>query len=271
MALSKKRQHFVTHTETKEGTIVTFHEKCCHIQKGDIPTDTVKIIIPNNTSIDWINEGAIPKSVIRRFKKNGLFTEYGEGYYISTEGNPHLMLVDFAHVFRRNKCIIWDPYIHPDCEIIYPSRVTNCASMLRKRSFFEPLTLGYLIKILGKNYKAALTLEDSYSWSISRGKLIDTNGNIVASLKEELDIYCFYYHGGMWWKSKELFPLAYPGALGYRWFKLMKNEIGLRVYISIKRKGEEDPISIGSLDMTASHQIFNFVCNYCRRFDSECG
>ena len=143
--------------------------------------------------------------------------------------------------------------------------------MLRKRSFFEPLTLGYLIKILGKNHKDALTLEDSYSWSTSRGKLIDANENIVASLKEELDIYCFYYHGGMWWKSKELFPLAYPGALGYRWFKLMKNEIGLRVYISIKRKGEKDPISIGSLDMTASPQIFNFVCNYCRRFDSECG
>ena len=33
----------------------------------------------------------------------------------------------------------------------------------------------------------------------------------MASLKEELDIYCFYYHGGMWWKSKELYPIAYPG------------------------------------------------------------
>ena len=271
MAISKRRQHFVTHEKTEEGTIVSFHENCYHIQKADIPTDTVKLIIPNNTRIICINEGSIPKSVISRFKKNGLFTKHEVGYYIGTECNPYFMLVDFSHSTVKNgHCFILDGKIHPDCEVIYPSLITNGAAMIRVERSSKNATLGELIEVLSKKHKEALTLDDSDSWSTSRGKLLDTNGNVVASLKEELEIYCFYYHGGMWWKSKELFPIAYPGALGYRWFKLMKNEIGLRVYISVKRKGEEEPVSIGALDMTASPQIFNFVCNYCN-CDSECG
>lgn len=272
MSISKRRKHFVTHTKTEEGTIVSFHENCYHIQKSDIPTDTVKIIIPNNTSINCINEGSIPKSVISHFKKNGLFTKHEGGYYIGTDGNPYFMLVDFSHSSVKNgHCLIWGRKIHPDCEVIHPSLITNGAAVIREERSSENATLGELIEVLSKKHKEALTLDDSDSWSTSRGKLLDTNGNVVASLKEELDIYCFYYHGGMWWKSKELYPIAYPGALGYRWFKLMKDEIGLRVYISVKQDGKEDLVTIGSLDMTAAPQIFNFVCNYCHCFDSECG
>ena len=42
MALKKRREKWVTHTKTEEGTVVTFDMWCCDIDKGDIPADTVK-------------------------------------------------------------------------------------------------------------------------------------------------------------------------------------------------------------------------------------
>jgi hypothetical protein len=70
--------------------------------------------------------------------------------------------------------------------VIYPSLITNGAAMIREDSP-ENVTLGELTKVLGEKYKDALTLDDSNSWSASRGKLLDADGNVVASLKEELD------------------------------------------------------------------------------------
>ena len=46
MALKKRREKFVTHTHTEEGTVASFDTWCCDIDKGDIPADTVKILIP---------------------------------------------------------------------------------------------------------------------------------------------------------------------------------------------------------------------------------
>ena len=90
-------------------------------------------------------------------------------------------------------------------------------------------------------------------------------------MNEELDIRCRYYHGGRWWNSKELYPIAYPGALGYRWFKLLEEDVDPWGYISVNRDGVEEPIAIAELDIIASPQIFNFIVNYCGCFDSECG
>ena len=96
MALKKRREKFVTHTQTEEGgTIVTFDRWCCDIDKGDIPANTVKIIIPDDTHIGYITEGAFPKRVVKRLIKSGAVTEYEHGYYLGTDKNPFFILLDF--------------------------------------------------------------------------------------------------------------------------------------------------------------------------------
>ncbi len=59
MALKKRREKWVTHTRTEEGTVVTFDMWCGGIDKGDIPADTLKIIIPDNTHIGYITYAII--------------------------------------------------------------------------------------------------------------------------------------------------------------------------------------------------------------------
>ena len=162
MTISKRIQHYVSHTKTDEGTIVTFNERCGYIQKNDIPSDTVKIVIPNNTNIRLVTEGAIPRSLIKRFEKKKLLNEYEGGYYIGTVDNPYFLLIDFAHSNRRNGSftICDKTKIHPDCEVIYPSDVTNGAARIRARSP-EKVTLGDLVKTLGEKHNDALMLENS--------------------------------------------------------------------------------------------------------------
>ena len=273
MALSKKRQQFVTHAETNEGTIVTFHENCCHIQKGDIPANTVKIIIPDDTHIGYITEGAFPKRVVKRLIKSGAVTKYEKGYYLGPKNNPYLILLDFSHrEYRDGACFVYGgDKIHPDCEVIRPTKITNYAAWEREERH-DAVSLKDLIDVLGKETKEALTLENGGAWSTSDGKLLDSDGNVVADLNDELHLYCFWYHGGMFWNKKsELYPVGHLGALGYRFCKVMKKEMGISAYVSTKKKETEDERQdIGQLDMTASAQLFNFALNYgC--FDSECG
>ena len=274
MALSKKRQQFVTHTETNEGTIVTFHENCCHIQKGDIPADTVKILFPEDTRIGYISEGAFHKRVVKRLIKSEAVTEYERGYYLGTDKNPFFILLDFLHrEYRDGDCFVYGgDKIHPDCQVICPSAIINFAAW-RREERHGAVTLKDLIDVLGKGNKDALTLENGGAWSTADGKLLDSEGNIMADLNDELDIYCHWYHGGMFWNKKsELYPVAHLGALGYRFCKVMKKDMGIYTYVSTKKKGTEDERQdIGQLDMTASCKIFNWVLNHGDCFDAECG
>ena len=83
-----------------------------------------------------------------------------------------------------------------------------------------------------------MTLENGGVWSTSSGgKLLDSYGNVVADLNDELHLYCFWYHGGMFWNKKsELYPVAHLGALGYRFCKVMKKEMGISAYVSTKKE-----------------------------------
>ena len=273
MALSKKRQQFVTHTETNEGTIVTFHENCRHIQKGDIPADTVKILFPEDTRIGYISEGAFPKRVVNRLIKSRALTAYENGYYLGTSKNPYFMLLDFLHYEdKEGSCWIYGgKKIHPDCEVIRPTKITNYAAWEREERH-DGVTLKDLIDVLGKENKNALTLENGGAWSTSSdGKLLDSDGSVVADLDDKLDIYCHWFHGGMFWNKKsELYPVGHLGALGYRFARVMKKELGISAYVSTKKETEDELQDIGRLDITVSAQLFNFALNYgC--FDSECG
>ena len=275
MALSKKRQQFVTHTETNEGTIVTFHENCRHIQKGDIPADTVKILFPEDTRIGYISEGAFPKRVVNRLIKSRALTAYENGYYLGTSKNPYFMLLDFLHYEdKEGSCWIYGgKKIHPDCEVIRPTKITNYAAWEREERH-DGVTLKDLIVVLGKENKNALTLENGGAWSTSSdGKLLDSDGSVVADLDDKLDIYCHWFHGGMFWNKKsELYPVGHLGALGYRFCKVMKKEMGISAYVSTKKKETEDELQdIGQLDMTASCKTFNWVLNHGNCFDTECG
>ena len=275
MALSKRRQHFVTHTQTEEGTIVTFHENCSYIQKGDIPTDTIKIIISDgDTHIGYITEGAFPKRVVKRLIKSGAVTEYERGYYLGTDKNPFFILLEFLHrEYRDGDCFVYGgDKIHPDCEVIRPTKITNFAAW-RREERHGAVSLKDLIDVLGKENKDALTLENGGgAWSTSSdGKLLDSDGNVVADLNDELEIFGFWLHGGMFWNKKsELYPVGHLGALGYRFCKIMKREMDISAYVSTKKETEDELQDIGRLDITASAQLFNFALNYgC--FDSECG
>ena len=274
MALKKRREKFVTHTQTEEGdTIVTFDRWCCDIDKGDIPANTVKIIIPDDTKIGYIGEGAFPKRVVKRLIKSRAVTEYERGYYLGTDKNPFFILLDFLHrEYRDGDCFVYGgDKIHPDCEVILPNQITNFAAW-RREERHGAVSLKDLIDLLGKENKKALTLENGGVWSTSDGKLLDSDGNVVADLNDELDIYCHWYHGGMFWNKKsELYPVGHLGALGYR-FCVVKKELGIQTYVSTKKKGTEDELQdIGQLDMTASCKIFNWVLNHGDCFDAECG
>ena len=275
MALKKRREKWVTHTKTEEGTVVTFDMWCCDIDKADIPGDTVKIIIPDDTHIGYITEGAFPKRVVKRLIKSGAVTEYERGYYLGTDKNPFFILLDFSHrEYRDGDCFVYGgDKIHPDCEVIRPTKITNFAAW-RREERHGAVSLKDLIDVLRKENKDALTLENGGgAWSTSSdGKLLDSDGNVVADLNDELEIFGFWYHGGMFWNKKsELYPVGHLGALGYRFCKIMKREMDISVYVSTKKKGTEDERQdIGRLDITASAQLFNFALNYgC--FDSECG
>ena len=273
MALKKRREKWVTHTQTEEGTVVTFDKWCCGIDKGDIPGDTVKIIIPDDTHIGYITEGAFPKRVVKRLIKSGAVTEYERGYYLGTDKNPFFILLDFSHrEYRDGDCFVYGgDKIHPDCEVIRPTKITNFAAW-RREERHGAVSLKDLIDVLGKENKKVLTLENGGAWSTSDGKLLDSDGNAVADLNDELEIFGFWYHGGMFWNKKsELCPVGHLGALGYRFCKIMKREMGISAYVSTKKKGTEDELQdVGRLDITASAQLFNFALNYgC--FDSECG
>lgn len=276
MALKKRREKFVTQTQTEEGgTIVTFDRRCYDIDKGDIPGDTVRIIIPDDTKIGYISEGAFPKRVVNRLIKSRALTAYENGYYLGTSKNPYFMLLDFLH-YEDKECSCWiygGKKIHPDCEVIRPTKITNYAAWNREERH-DAVTLKDLIDVLGTENKNALTPENGGAWSTSSdGKLLDSDGNVVADLEEKLYIYCHYFHGGMFWNKKsELYPVAHLGALGYRFSRVMKKEMCISAYVSTKKKETEDEQlqDIGRLDITASAQLFNFALNYgC--FDSECG
>lgn len=276
MALKKRREKWVTHTKTEEGTVVTFDTWCCDIDKGDIPADTAKLIIPDDTHIGYITEGAFPKRVVKRLIKSGAVTEYERGYYLGTDKNPFFILLDFLHrEYRDGTCFIYGgDQIHPACEVIRPTKITNYAAW-RREERHDAVSLKDLIDILGKENKNALTLESGAdwggAWSTSDGKLLDSDGNVVADLNDELDIYGHWYHCGMFWNKKsELYPVAHLGALGYRFCRVMKKEMGISAYVSTKKEGTEELQDIGRLDITVSAQLFNFALNYgC--FDSECG
>ena len=275
MALKKRREKFVTHTQTEEGgTIVTFDRWCYDIDKGDIPADTVKIIILDDTKIGYISEGAFPKRVVKRLIKSGAVTEYERGYYIGANKNPYLILLDFSHrEYRDGACFVYGgDKIHPDCEVIRPTAITNFAAW-RREERHGAVSLKDLIDVLRKETKNALTLENGGTWSTSDEKLLDSEGNVVADLSEELHLYGFWCHFGMFWNKKsELYPVGHLGALGYRFSKVMKKEMCISAYVSTKKKETEDEQrqDIGRLDITASAQLFNFALNYgC--FDPECG
>ena len=274
MALKKRREKWVTHTKTEEGTVVSFDTWCCDIDKGDIPGDTVKIIFPDDTHIGYIAEGAFPKRVVRRLIKSGALTAYEDGYYLGASKNPYFMLWDFLHYEdKEGSCWIYGgKKIHPDCEVIRPTKITNYAAWEREERH-DAVTLNDLIDVLGKENKNALTLENGGAWSTSDGKLLDSDGNVVADLNDELDIYCHYFHGGMFWNKKsELYPVAHLGALGWRFSRVMKKEMGISAYVSTKKKETEDELQdIGQLDMTASCKTFNWVLNHGNCFDTECG
>ena len=272
MALKKKREKWVTQKTEEGGTIVTFDRWCCDIDKGDIPGDTVKIILPDDTKIGYITEGSFPKRVVKRLIKSGAVTEYEHGYYLGTDKNPFFILLDFSHrEYRDGTCFVYGgDKIHPDCEVIRPTKITNFAAW-RREERHGAVSLKDLIDVLGKENKDALALENGGAWSTSDGKLLDSNGNVVADLNDELDIYCHWYHGGMFWNKKsELYPVGHLGALGYRFCKIMKKEMGISAYVSTK-KTEDERQDIGQLDMTASCKIFNWVLNHGDCFDAECG
>ena len=279
MALKKRREKWVTHTRTQEGgTIVTFDRWCCDIDKGDIPGDTVKIIIPDDTHIGYITEGAFPKRVVNRLIKSRALTAYENGYYLGTSKNPYFMLLDFLHYEdKEGSCWIYvGDKIHPDCEVIRPTKITNYAAWEREERH-DAISLKDFIDVLGTENKNALTLENGGVWSTSSdGKLLDSDGNVVADLNDELHLYCFWYHGGMFWNKKsDLYPVAHLGALGFRFSKFIKKEMGIYTYVSTKKKEateeeEEELQDIGRLDITASVQLFNFVLNFAC-CDCECG
>ncbi len=272
MALKKRREKWVTHTKTEEGTVVSFDTWCYDIDKGDIPADTSRLIIPDDTKIGFITEGAFPKRVVKRLIKSGAVTEYERGYYLGTDKNPFFILLDFLHrEYRDGTCFIYGgDKIHPDCEVIRPTKITNYAAWNREERH-DAVSLKDLIDVI-KETKDALTLENGGgAWSTADGKLLDSDGNVVADLNDELDIYCHYYHCGMFWNKKsELYPVGHLGALGYRFCKVMKKEMGISAYVS-KKTTEDERQDIGRLDMTASCKIFNWVLNHGDCFDAECG
>ena len=241
MALKKRREKWITHTQNEEGgTIVTFDRWCCDIDKGDIPANTVKVIIPDDTHIGYITEGAFPKRVVKRLIKSGAVTEYERGYYLGTDKNPFFILLDFSHrEYGDGDCFVYGgDKIHPDCEVIRPTKITNFAAW-RREERHGAVSLKDLIDVLGKENKKALTLENGGgAWSTSSdGKLLDSDGNVVADLNDELEIFGFWLHGGMFWNKKsELYPVGHLGALGYRFCKIMKKEMGISAYVSIKKK-----------------------------------
>ena len=271
MALKKRREKWVTHKTEEGGTIVTFDRWCCDIDKGDIPGNTFKIIIPDDTKLGYISEGAFPKRVVKRLIKSGAVTEYERGYYLGTSKNPYFMLLDFLHrEYRDGACFVYGgDKIHPDCQVIFPNKITNYAAWEREERH-DAISLKDLIDVLGKENKDALTLKNGGAWSTSYGKLLDSDGNVIADLNDELDIYCHWYHGGMFYNKKsELYPVGHLGALGYRFCEVMKKEMGISAYVSTK-KTEDELQDIGRLDITASCKIFNFVLNH-GSFDTECG
>ena len=166
MAIKKRREKWVTHTRTEEGTVVTFDMWCCGIDKGDIPADTEKIIIPDNTHIGYITEGAFPKRVVKRLIKSGAVTEYERGYYLGTDKNPFFILLDFLHrEYRDGDCFVYGgDKIHPDCEVIRPSQITNFAAW-RREERRGAVSLKDLIDVLGRKNKDAVTLENG-AWRI---------------------------------------------------------------------------------------------------------
>lgn len=271
MAIKKRREKFVTHTHTEEGTVVSFDTWCCDIDKGDIPADTVKIIIPDDTHIGYITEGAFPKRVVKRLIKSRAITEYERGYYLGTDKNPFFILLDFLHrEYRDGTCFVYGgDKIHPDCQVIRPTAITNFAAW-RREERHDAVSLKDLIDVLGKENKDALTLENGGAWSTLDGKLLDSDGNVIADLNAELDIYCHWFHGGMFWNKKsELYPVGHLGALGFRLCQIMQKEMGISAYVSTKKETEDERQDI-VLDITVTAQLFNFALNYgC--FDSECG
>jgi hypothetical protein len=275
MALKKRREKWVTHKTEEGGTIVTFDRWCCDIDKGDIPGNTFKIIIPDDTKLGYISEGAFPKRVVKRLIKSGAVTEYERGYYLGTSKNPYFMLLDFLHrEYRDGTCFVYGgDKIHPDCQVVRPSAITDFAAW-RREERHGAVSLKNLIDVLKEN-KDALTLENGGgAWSTSSdGKLLGSDGNVVADLDDELKIFVFWLHGGMFWNKKsELYPVGHLGALGYRFAKIMKRDMGIYTYVSTKKKGtEDDRQDIGQLDMTASCKIFNWVLNHGDCFDAECG
>ena len=203
---------------------------------------------------------------IREFlQKTGFVPNALESAWLVYQSNNHT-------IEEKHEAWEWIIKNMPDCEVIRPSQITNFAAW-RREERHGAVSLKDLIDVLGTENKNALTLENGGAWSTSDGKLLDSDGDVVADLNDELHLYCFWYHGGMFWNKKsELYPVGHLGALGFRFSEFIKKELGIYTYVSTKKKEatEEELQDIGRLDITASAQLFNFALNYgC--FDSECG
>ena len=94
-------------------------------------------------------------------------------------------MLDFLHrEYRDGTCFIYGgDKIHPACEIIRPTAITNYSAWEREERH-DAVTLKDLIDVLGKETKDALTLENGGAWSTSDGKLLDSDGNVVADLND---------------------------------------------------------------------------------------
>ena len=243
---------------TERGVEVFIDPEVTKISKGDIPNEAEILHIPTNSKLSCIERQALPKSIlVPEDYEASHITRYRNSFYLGSEDNPYFLLL-----WARKAPI------HKDCQIIYPHRRNQLYSR-EKNSVNRGKTvkLKSLLNVVRRNGKKIFSLENSESWKTKDGFLLDTRGNRIASLEDDVEIYSTYFHGGYWWNDDEFGLVAHPSLYGYRAWRAMIedwNGFSLCTYVSV---GDE---LIGSIDAMASAEIFNYVCNHAF-FDPECG
>ena len=244
--------------ETEKGVEVFIDPEVTKISKGDIPNDAEILHIPVSSKLSSIERRALPKSIlVPEDYEASHITRYRNSFYLGSEDNPYFLLL-----WARKAPI------HKDCQLVYPHRRNHLYS--REKNFEnrgKTVKLKSLLNVVRRNGKEIFSLEDSESWKTKDGFLLDTRGNRIVLLEENVEIYSTYFHGGYWWHDDEFGPVAHPSLYGFRAWRAMVEDwdgFALRTYVSAGDK------FLGSLDAMASAEIFNYVCNHAF-FDPECG
>ena len=253
-----KKKQKIRVEKTERGMEVFIDSEVTKISEGDIPNNAEILHIPASSKLASIERRALPKSIlVPEDYEASHITRYRNSFYLGSADNPYFLLL-----WARKAPI------HKDCQIIYPHRRNHLFSQEKN---FDPerkaVKLKSLLNVVRRNDKKIFSLEDSESWKTKDGFLLDAHGNRIASLENDVEIYCTYFHGGYWWNDDEFGLVAHPSLYGFRAWRTMIEDwdgFALRTYVSA---GDE---FIGSLDAMASAEIFNYVCNHAF-FDPECG